>query len=587
MRQFLKDGNEKKIFFKIYELLHQYKTDLTMKSYCLGVLSFMFVDDKGGDYYNTARRYLFDPWDEDGLKIKTKYDSVGGKILNHAKNVAKDEIAFNLSYKDNPVAELIHNNEIYSELISIVRAGIDQKQYAEFSFADIRSYAKMRDSKRFLLAMVCGIYGVAAQVSFSKDQKYIELLSELLANNGQQIKHLYQYSKNTLFKVGQSSTYGVLETLYHAGPPDNINRDCDPFTLLDAADIYYFHKLKWGHSDQGNMDIEYSYRYSNVAYEEYQSPQAAWNMGYIWQTQGRQAADKEYRFNIEAFKSVVQKEENYLNKALDYFIFAARHDYAEAYNSIGNICYKLLTEEKYYPLVCSKLISFAEELSYKKNFEKTDDVDKLKGIILESQEICYRNAAHRYSINGMSNYYKLLLKKLKAQKGSVPLRKFEKDNQETVAEIRKYLNILCEYRLPSAMIDAAAIHLHKHDINEWLHKNNITKDNKKLDEKTDYDFILEYYPNLPGGIESVVDLLEKATLNEIPSIQAAGAYYYLSVICFSEMEYHKADEYIKKAIAIAGKPTPQKRKQEAIKRLAKQAKKCAKAIKQGYYIEDN
>ena len=587
MRQFKKGDNEKKIFYEIYEVLLQYKTDLTMKSYCLGVLSFMFVDDKGKDNYNTARRYLFDPWDKEGKLKKEKYDSVGSKVLNYAKNVAKDEIAFNLAYGDNLVAELIHNCEMYVELMDIIRRGIDRKQFAEFSFADMRGYAKAHDSKRFLLAMVCGIYGLSLQVSFSKDQKYIELLSELLANNGQQIKHLYQYSKNTLFKVGQSSTYGVLETLYHAGPPDNINRDCDPFTLLDAADIYYFHKLKWGHNDQSNMDIEYSYRYSLVAYEEYQSPQAAWNMGYIWQTQGRQSADKEYRFNIEAFKSVEQKEENYLNKALDFFIFGARRDYAEAYNSIGNICYKMMTEEKYYPMVYSKIISFAEELSYKKNLGKIDDTDKLKTVILEAQEIFYRNAAHRYSINGMSNYYKLLLKKLKEQKGSVPLRKFEKDNQETIAEIRKYLNILCEYRLPSAMIDAAAIHLHKHDINEWLHKNNITKDNKKLVEKTDYDFILEYYQNLPGGIESVVDLLEKATLNEIPSIQAAGAYYYLSVICFSEMKYQKADEYIKKAIAIAGKPTPQKRKQKAIKRLSEQAKKCAKAIKQGYYIEDN
>ncbi len=401
----------------------------------------------------------------------------------------------------------------------------------------------------------------------------------MLNNSGVKPEHLYGYVGSSLLNCGQTATYGVLETLYRAGFPDSINEDCDPLTLLAASDVFYYHRLHWGNGTGNENDLEYAYKYSEVAYIKYNSPQAAWNLGYAWYMHNGDDADNNAKMKIEAFRNFKGSDEDYMLKALQYFIFASRREFGEAFSSIGNLCKKADENPGKYPNLYKKLSQYASELEpeYSASIHYSEE-KKTSEALIEMQRIYYKKAAEHFSLSGMSNYYNLLLKHLRFPSAPKPLKAVIEDNSFEISEIKKYLEILCNHNLPSALTDAATLSLHKHRVNESLHQSGVTQNGNAIDENTDYNFIFDYYKNNFSKEKDPILLLKKATKIEIPSLQTPWPWYYLSQIYFDDLKYSKAYDCIQNGIAIIDKDSHVNLSPKQIRLFSNQSKRCKQML---------
>ena len=539
------------LFGEIFCLLKDASPALTGKAFCVGMLPYAEIN------YVGARRLLFDYWDHDG------------RMSNHPtafKNIARTISSGNvIKSRIRPIMIILSEHaDLALQILDMVKKHIDSASIPSFPEELLKAaeyYEKEKQYDKFLNAVLKGVYSpydIDKDLSALSEQ---ERLEEILNRNNLKMKNLADYAETTLTKTGKAGIYGLLGVLYRAGYPDEIHTNCDPITLLEAANIYFNHQLSAGDPDADTSDdINNAYKYSETVYRIYKSPIAAWNMGYIWYLHGQDDTTKKGRkISIDAFHDVENRpdgEDLCLQTSLNYFIFAAKAGIEDAYASIGNICSKIADFPDEYPKTRSTLSGFMLKTFPKEMADfmtdLSDPADRARSLFI-FQKCCYGKAASLQSINGMANYYNLLLKELMQDKTPMSFNSFKKKHRDELKTIREYIELLCQYRYPAAMTDYATLSLHMHPINHWLEHSRLVNGSNKILRDTPYDFIIPYYKQKSTGLEDCKKLLNKAAEITAPLIQTPWPSYYLALLHKKEYDYEQAYDCAKKACSVMTK----------------------------------
>lgn len=596
MRQIL-EPDKKNIFAKIYVMLSSKGYSSTYGYYLIDIFPFATPPKKDWNtVYRKAYRYSMDSWDKDTGMRTESFKNARKKIELIAQPLLNDERLLSEVYQNNCLVTMLKNHASLCSDICHVYNKWEQKQ------SNMKLDQRNLSPERFLLSLICHIYDIAQEAKTPDEPQHKDALSDLLQKNNCSFDHAFEYLEFSLTKDGTSTTNGVMEILFRAGYPDNINSECDPFTLLKASDYYYNKTTVSENAELSAKYKTYSYRYSDVAFKYYGSPQAAWNLGHFWY-----AHNVLFPNNDPSFSSDEKKfNQKHIEKALEYFMFSAEHGYYEAINSIGNISKKLMDNDADYPTLMRALLSFAR----KKDLFGTCQLTTAR----ELTELFYKTAAEHKVIPGMSNYYKFLVKKIIStieytltngkkhrRTSAIELDRIKREHENDIREIQKYLTLLCEYRHPDALTDAATLMLHKNLLNECLHNNKVTQGHISLSESDDYEFIFPYYVKHSDvhiflkNTDEKLDpwkLLKYATDSELPSPISVWPYYYLAELNYDNMRFVEASKYISLAKTIIAKDRSKSISKEYRAKIKELDRKCADEIKKmdtrrAKYLTDN
>ena len=562
------DANEKNIFGTIYKSFIGAGYDQTEGHYLVDMIPFMFIEDNKcwNTHYKTARGYLIDALKEDNIET-VQFARVRKKIESHALSLLKDNALLKKAYKGNKLVDTLRRNHyLYAEICDNYYGWSHQKATIMAS-TNLQKYETSASS--FLLHLVCYIFSIFPSGTTPKEQD-TSRLTKLLADNNCTFDEAYDYLEFSLLKDGTSTNTGAMEILKKAGYPDNINKKCDPFTLLKASD-YYYNKIKASENFELSEKYKaYAYKYSEVAYKA-RSPQAAWNLGYFCYAHKRVSpnllSDSEYDNDPESIL--------YLKTALKFFNEAAKNGYTNAINSIGNIAKRLDSSHKNdspeYAHILNELISISKRMHISGSKEYSSPK--------ELTELFYRIAAERGVFAGYSNYYKFLINKIikdiDSSESQLYIEDIKDKHKDDIAAIVKYIDILCDYRHPSALTDKAALMLHRHEINDLIEEKRVMNSaHNHLKAKDKYDFIFEYHPSDSEKRTEPLKLLKLAIDDATPAPPLVWPYYYLCLIAYDNLRYTEASDYINQAMAIISKDKSSDYNDEKIQPIKDLADKC-------------
>ena len=562
------DENNRRIFSLIYLLMENNRNVGTWQKYFAGMVPFIYKEraDHNNAQFNRAKRLLIEYWDNN--------DSLGNhqtainRFIEEMNDIKPDTVQFKKIYSNNPVINALKTDEtIGPQIIELLQEAINDKRIDTISINLLNEYLDSKDYATFLYYLV----RMAFDKSFNQAEPPTTNIGELhgiLKKYNADLGQLTTYVQSSVFQMGTNGPYGVLDIFSQAGFPDRINKKCNPFILLKASDIYYYHRFnEFDAKRDKSRDIEYSYRYSEAAFQEWKSPLAAWNMGYTWYLHEQIDPFNNTRIEIPEFSTIEASEESYLIKAMESFSFAARYSVADGYNSIGNICAKILQYIDEYP----KLTEIIQECVLEQltleghqylplSHSIADETDPAT-IIRMCKKYMYRKAAENGSLNGTCNYYNLLIKELmsKACEKKCSVTVLKRENDALISEIRKYIDIACKYHLPAALTDAATLALHKNRLNTCLEDNGVFLAGKgPVTQESVYDLVYPYALQSAKGRQKAIAMLKEADAIPIPLLQSPWPSYYLAELCLEDLAYEEAYTYSKKAdeIATNAKYTP-------------------------------
>ena len=539
-------------FAKIYLIFKEESHELLLNKYCYAMMPFCYESSQKSKSFSRIRRYLFDYWDKNG-KLE-EHERAFKKLSAEINSIDINSGHFRQIYRNNTLVEVLKNNQNISDnIIRIVQYENDNHHINAVPIKELRSCQRTGEYARFLFIIIKHV--ICDSIPLFTGQ--IELLSRL---DDYKItpEELLEHSKSTLTEIGNNETYSLLSILRKAGFPGSINRDCDHITLLKAADIYYFHRLtKVNKKD--SRDIEYSYAYSKTAYEEWNSPLAAWNMGYIWYLHETYDPLSDTNIYIPEFSEVEQTEETFLLKATELFIYSARRNLPDAFTSLGNICDKALNNTDNWKDLISKLYEFTKSfVEYSNRHTPSDSENLFKAATPCSQleycrELLYEQAAFLGSFNGKLNYYNLIIKKMMPKTAKISFDEYSEKNRHLAQRVKEYIEDLCSYRIPAALTDAATLSLHMHPLNEWLEKSDILINGKHIKRDTKYELVFPYYECFIGGRSKAIEQLKLAADMSIPALQTPWPYYYLAKLCIEDGLEEEALKYAQKANSLRNK----------------------------------
>ncbi len=547
MQNFNTKDKDNLIFYKIYDLFNkQTLQPLKANEYCKAMMPFLCENNNKSKSYNRIYRYLFGYWDKNGKMGNNETAFKKLSVIINAIDLSSE--SFKHTYRDNILVAIIKQKpNICDEIIKTLQNDTNINHIREIPFKELRSYAQSEEYEKFLFSIVKYVFCKSISVFSGQDEFLSKLKNYKITPN-----ELLEYSKTALMEIGNNGTFALLSILRKAGFPGQINRNCDCITLLKAADIYYYHRLSDGVKIDPN-DTEYCYAYSKTAYEEWNSPLAAWNMGYIWYLHETYDPLTNKKVQIPDFSTIDGSEESFLLKATEFFIFSAERNFPDAFTSLGNICDKAMICPDEWQKLTAKLYAFTKEfinnserhaVSEKKLLSnaKTPDAQ-----LVLCRKLLYEQAAFLGSFNGKINYYNLMIKELMQETAKMPFKVYCNKYNTIIQQIKMYIEDLCAYHVPIALTDAATLSLHMHPINEWLKDSNITISGEKIKADSDYDFIFPHYTKTGKGKNKPIEQLIMATNIGVPSLQTPWPSYYLAIICKEEARNAEAKKYAEQA----------------------------------------
>lgn len=230
---------------------------------------------------------------------------------------------------------------------------------------------------------------------------------------------------------------------------------CDALTLLTLADVFYYDQIT-----HVNKSLEKAYICSLYAYKR-KLLTAAYNLGYY-----SYILATDYDNCSQEFKdlnSLIRRNgytEDHLTLAINFFIEASKANNPYAFNSLGNICQKLLNNglpQRINDELESKIYDFAQNVCESFRTSKNDSNYYLifKGIYGEnkcfgSTLIFYKQASNVKSFDGMYNYCRILEMRILEiiNRRLTHTNDDEKELNFWISELTCYLRFLKDYKHP-------------------------------------------------------------------------------------------------------------------------------------------